>query len=98
MPKDTYRYYCIDGTELLGADQFQAETDEEAVAQVRAKHPNAKWELWQERRLVVKSNPYAASNAIDSSLRTIAEARQTLRNTASLVERPVRLGREGDAR
>ena len=98
MPQQIYRYYCLDGTELHGADQFEAENDEGAIAKVRAKHPNAKWELWQERRLVATSNPPVARNVLDSSLRTLADARRTLLDTATLVDRPARLGRADDAR
>ena len=99
MPNEIYRFYCLDGTgQLHDVEEIKAGSDEDAVAQVAAKHPNAKWELWQERRLVAKSNPYAATNILDASRRRRAEAHRTLKDTATLVERPARFQRGQDAR
>jgi len=99
MPHEIYRFYCLEGTgQLHGVEEISGESDEDAVAQVAAKHPNAKWELWQERRLVAKSDPHAATNILDASRRRLAEAHRTLQDTATLVERPARLQRGQDAR
>ena len=99
MPQDNYRYYRLDGTgQLHGAEWFEAANDEDAVAHVKAKEPDAKWELWREHRLVATSYPHTASNILAASLRTLADARRTLSDTAHLVERPTRLGRADDAR
>jgi hypothetical protein len=53
MPSDNYRYYCLDGTgHLHSADFFHAASDEDAIAQIEAKHPEALCEIWQGKRLV----------------------------------------------
>lgn len=53
MPLENYRYYCLDGTgHLHSAEWFSAQSDEEAIAQIRARHPDAKCEIWQGKRLV----------------------------------------------
>jgi hypothetical protein len=53
MPSQTYRYYCLDGTgHLHTADYFDAVSDEDAIAQIEAKHSDALCEIWQGKRLV----------------------------------------------
>ena len=58
MSSESYRYYCLDGTgHLHSAEWFKAENDEDAVAQIEAKHPDGTCEIWQGRRLVAKLSP-----------------------------------------
>ena len=58
MPSENYRYYCLDGDgRLHNAEWFHAETDEDAVAQIEAKHPNGLCEVWQGERFVAKISP-----------------------------------------
>ena len=58
MPPNNYRYYCLDGAgQLHGAEWFHAESDEDAVAQIEAKHPDGLCEIWQSKRLVAKISP-----------------------------------------
>ena len=53
-----YRYYCLDSKgQLHSAEWFDAGTDEEAVAQIEAKHADATCEIWQDQRLVAKLMP-----------------------------------------
>ena len=55
MPSENYRYYCLNGAgHLESAKLFHAENDEDAVAQIAAKHPNDKCEIWQDQRLVAQ--------------------------------------------
>lgn len=58
MSLRTYRYYCLDGLgHLHDAEWFDAETDEDAVAQIEAEYPNDLCEIWQGQRLVAKLAP-----------------------------------------
>ena len=58
MPSENYRYYCLDGAgHLHGAEWFYAESDADAIAQISAKHPDGKSEIWQGRRLVASISP-----------------------------------------
>lgn len=58
MALDTYRYYCLDGTgHLHSAEWFEADSDEDAVAQIEVLHPDALCEIWQGHRLVAKLSP-----------------------------------------
>jgi len=58
MPSENYRYYCIDSTgHLHGASWFEAENDADAIAQITVQHPEAKFEIWQSRRLVACVEP-----------------------------------------
>jgi hypothetical protein len=53
MPSDIYRYYCLDGTARLhSAEWFEAVSDADAIAQIMAKHPESKCEIWEGKRLV----------------------------------------------
>jgi hypothetical protein len=53
MPTENYRYYCLDGAgRLHDAAWFHAENDADAIAQISARHPDAKCEIWQGKRLV----------------------------------------------
>lgn len=58
MPSENYRYYCLDSTgRLHEAAWFIAESDEDAMAQIEAKHPDSKCEIWQGKRLVASISP-----------------------------------------
>ena len=58
MPSENYRYYCLDSTgHLHSADWFYAESDEDAIAHIEAKHPDGKCEIWQGNRLVATLAP-----------------------------------------
>jgi hypothetical protein len=53
MPPENYRYYCLDATgRIHDAQWFHATDDEEAVGLIAARHPDAKCEIWQGKRLV----------------------------------------------
>ena len=54
----TYRYYCLDSVgHLHSAEWFEAESDEEAISVIEAKHENDRCEIWQGNRLVAKIAP-----------------------------------------
>jgi len=58
MPQENYRYYCLDGQgRLHDAAWFAAESDQDAVEHVTAKHPDSKCEIWQGKRLVAALAP-----------------------------------------
>lgn len=58
MPSENYRYYCLDGRgHLHSAEWFEAESDEHAISQIEAKHPDGTREIWQGKRLVAKLSP-----------------------------------------
>jgi hypothetical protein len=58
MPRQSYRYYCLDEFgELHNAEIFEAASDDEAIAKVEAEHPEANCEIWQGRRLVGSVSP-----------------------------------------
>ena len=58
MPSENYRYYRLDsGGHLYMAEWFHAENDEDAIAQIGAKHPYAKCEIWQGKRVVAQLSP-----------------------------------------
>ena len=59
MPySENYRYYCLDGAgHLHDAAWFYAESDDDAIAQIEAKHPDSKSEVWQGTRLVASLSP-----------------------------------------
>ena len=58
MSSETYRYYCLDGVgRLYSAEWFEAESDEDAVRQVEAKHPAQICEIWQLGRMVARLGP-----------------------------------------
>jgi hypothetical protein len=58
MPSENYRCYCLDSTgRLHEASWFEAEDDADAIAQVTLKHPEAKCEIWQGKRLVASVEP-----------------------------------------
>lgn len=53
MPPENYRYYRLDRDgHLYGAEWFHAETDEHAISQIEAEHPDCTCEIWQGKRLV----------------------------------------------
>ena len=58
MPSQNYRYYCLDGAgNLHDAEWFVAENDEDAIAQIIAKHPDGRCEVWHGTRLVASTAP-----------------------------------------
>ena len=58
MPSENYRYYCLDGAgRLHEANWFYAASDDDAVALIQAKHPDAKCEIWLGKRLVAALSP-----------------------------------------
>jgi hypothetical protein len=58
MSQENYRYYCLDHTgHLHSAEWFAAESDADAIAQIVAKHPDSKCEIWQGKRLVAAVSP-----------------------------------------
>lgn len=58
MPSENYRYYCLDSAgHLHETEWFHADSDEEAVAQIMAKHPDSRCEVWQGKRLVASISP-----------------------------------------
>jgi hypothetical protein len=98
MPSGNYRYYCLDGSgQLHGAEWFHAESDMDAIAQVEARHPDAKCEIWQDYRLVAKLG-FQLNDVISQSQRTIANGYRTLQETAHLVHLPPCSANRGDAR
>lgn len=60
MPQENYRSYCLDGAgHLHDAEWFYAENDGDAIAQILAKYPDGKCEIWQAHRLVARMSPAA---------------------------------------
>lgn len=58
MPPETTRYYRLNGTgHLAYAEWFDATSDEDATAQVEAKYPHQRSEIWQGTRLVRRLTP-----------------------------------------
>ena len=58
MSSEDCRYYCLDTVgHRHDAAWFHAGTDEEAISQIEAKHPDATCEIWQAKRLVAKLSP-----------------------------------------
>jgi hypothetical protein len=99
MPSDNYRYYCLDGTgHLHGTEWFSAASDEDAIAHVKAKHPDGQCEIWQGQRLVAQLGFAAQDDLIRQSYRSIADSRSVLRDTASIVSRRLPPDSSGDAR
>ncbi len=58
MSLQPYRYYCLDKTgQLHSAEWFEAASDEDAITQIEAKHPDALCEIWHAQRLVATLLP-----------------------------------------
>ena len=58
MSRGTYRYYRLDSSgHLRNADWLEAESDEDAIAQIEVQHPNELCEIWQGQQLVAKLSP-----------------------------------------
>ena len=58
MSSEAYRYYCLDSAgRLHSAEWFDAESDQDAIAQIEARHPDAMCEIWHRRRLVATLSP-----------------------------------------
>lgn len=99
MSSEDYRYYCLDGTgHLHPTEWISAASDKDAVAQVQAKHPDGKCEIWQGQRLVAQLGFAAKDDCIRQSYRSIADSRHLLRETASILARGPRPDSSGDAR
>lgn len=55
---ENYRYYCLDRSgRLHDAEWLDASSDQEAVAQVQVRYPEARCEIWQGHRLVAALSP-----------------------------------------
>jgi hypothetical protein len=54
-----YRLYSLDGVGHLNlAEEFEAESDEEAISKAHELRPNAsQCEIWEDRRLVASLRP-----------------------------------------
>lgn len=88
MPSENYRYYCLDGSgHLHGTEWISGASDEDAVAQVQAKHPDGKFEIWQGQRLVAQLGFAMKDDCIGQSHRSIDDSR-VLRETGSILARP----------
>ena len=58
MASENYRYYRLDRDGRIHcAEWLDAVNDEQAVEQVRARHPDAKCEVWKGTRLIAKWVP-----------------------------------------
>jgi len=58
MPSENYRYYRLDSSGCLHeAEWFDAAGDEDATAQIRDRHPDARCEIWHGQRLVASISP-----------------------------------------
>jgi hypothetical protein len=58
MPSENYRYYCLDAAgHLYDAEWLVAESAEDAVEQIKAKHPDSKCEIWQGKHMVAAVSP-----------------------------------------
>ena len=99
MPHKNYRYYCLDTAgQLHNSVVFHADDDEDAITQIKAKHPHDKCEIWQARRLVARLGPDGTAHGVRSSMRTLAEARRVLKQTESLVARRLPESSRGELR
>jgi hypothetical protein len=58
MPSQSYRYYCLDSSgNLHDAQLFVADSDEDAIAKIEAKHPDSLCEVWRGSELIAKLSP-----------------------------------------
>ena len=56
-----YRLYCLDGAGRIGSGEWiEADSDEAAIALVKAKKLNVRCEIWDRGRLVAKVPAYRA--------------------------------------
>jgi hypothetical protein len=54
----SYRFYCLDGTgKIHNAEWFDAESDEQAVAEIQARHPDGHCEVWKGDKLIGSTSP-----------------------------------------
>lgn len=99
MPSENYRYYCLDGTgHLHGTEWISAASDEDAIAQVKAEHPDGQCEIWHGQRLVAQLGFVPKDDIIRQSYWSVADSRRTLSETASILARLPRPDSSGDAR
>jgi hypothetical protein len=55
MPTEAYRYYCLDRAgQLHRAAWFDARDDDDAIAQVKARHQDATCEVWRGDKLIAR--------------------------------------------
>jgi hypothetical protein len=86
VPSEKYRYYRLDKNgQLHGATSFEAEDDDVAIEQVKTKHPDAKAEVWQDRRSVANVGSHGVQAAIQSSAKAIERSLDLLRKTGPVV-------------
>lgn len=58
MPSANYRYYCLDSSgHLYAAEWFVAESDQDAIQKIEARHAGEKCEVWLGTRLVAQLSP-----------------------------------------
>jgi hypothetical protein len=58
MSSSRYRCYRPDSPrELRGAEWLDAQSDEQGIAKVSARHPDSKCEIWHGTRLVAAISP-----------------------------------------
>ena len=90
MSPESYRYYCLDSSgRLHNADWLQADSDEEAISLVKAKHSDARrCEIWQGQRLVAAIAAPERSSVVAEGLRTFDEARRMLGDAAAHLTNP----------
>jgi len=98
MTSENYRCYCLDHNGLHDATWFSAATDEDAVAQITAKHPHGKCEIWEGQRLVAKLGFRPIDDVVHQSRRTIAQAQRVLTETSRLVAPQQQSEESGHAR
>ena len=98
MPSEKYRYHCLDGAgHLHGTEWISAISDEDALNQVKAKHPDEQCEIWQGEGLVAQLGFCAKNDIVQESYRSIGESRRVLKETAGIMSRSPR-DSSGDAR
>jgi len=99
LPQENYRFFCLDAFgQLHGPESFYADCDDAAIAQVRAKHPGGKCEIWQEQRLVARLGLHDWANPIVQSRRALQDSRGLLRETAHMTQAGWRSDPREDAR
>lgn len=99
MPSENYRYYCLDGTgHLHGTEWISAASDEDAISQVKAKHPDGQCEIWAGQRLVAQIGFEAKDGFVWNNYRAVTDSRRLLKETAGMVSRNRSPDSSGDAR
>ena len=58
MTSEQYRYYRLDGVgRLYDAEWLAADSDEAAMTDIKERHPDAHFEVWQGPRFVASVSP-----------------------------------------